>query len=174
MIAEFGSAHELVHACEKLRDAGYRKWDAHAPFPVHGMEAHMGIKRTILPVVSFFAAIGGVVAALAMQYWMNAVDYQFVVQGKDLWAWEAYIPITFELGILFCAFATLLGMLALNGLPRFHHPLFNSERFLSVSNDGLMIAVEADDEHFDPEATRVLLEQAGGTDVDLVEDPEDA
>lgn len=174
MLAVFATPADLVHGCEKLRDAGYKRWDAHSPFPVHGMEEHMGIKRTILPVISFFAAMTGVVAALAMQYFMNAVDYQFVVQGKDFWAWEAYVPITFELGILFCAFATLGGMLAMNGLPRFHHPLFNSEKFLESSDDCLIIAVEADDEQFDPDATRTLLEDAGGRDIELVEDPEDA
>ena len=105
-----------------------------------------------------------------MQSWMGAVDFQIVVQGKPYGAWEPFVPITFEMGVLFAAFTSLFGMLALNGLPRFNHPLFRSERFLSVSDDRYMIAVEADDPKFDPEQTRAFLESLGGTDIELIED----
>ena len=170
MIAEFADPPAVYHAAEKVRDAGYKRWDVHTPFPIHGMEEAMGIKRTVLPFFSFGAAMTGVLCALALQYFTNAIDYQFIVQGKDPMAWEAYIPVTFELGVLFCAFATLGSMLMLNGLPRFHHPLFNSDRFLKVSDDTFMLAIEADDKKFDPEATRALLESAGAVDIQLIED----
>ena len=153
-----------------IRDAGYKVWDVHAPFPIHGIEDAMGVRRTILPFLIGGGAITGVVAALAMQYFMNAIDYQFVVQGKDYWAWEPYIPITFELGVLLSAFAALFGMLMLNGLPRWTHPLFSSERFLETSQGRFMIVVEADDPSFDPDETRRLLEQTGGTGIALIED----
>lgn len=170
MVAEFTTPPDVYHAAEKIRDAGYKRWDVHTPFPIHGMEEAMGIKRTILPVLSFGAAITGVLCALGLQYFTNHIDYQFVVQGKNTADWEPLIPVTFELGVLLCAFATLGGMLMLNGLPRWHHPLFNSDRFLRTSDDRFMIAIEAEDKKFDPEATRALLESAGGVEIQLIED----
>lgn len=170
IVAEFDTPADVYHAAEKVRDAGYKKWDVHTPFPIHGMEEAMGVKRTILPLVSFGAAVSGVIGALLLQYYTNAWDYEFVVQGKNPRDWEAYIPVTFELGILLCAFATLFGMFALNGLPRFHHPLFSHERFLKTSDDRFMVAIEAEDEKFDPDATRALLESAGGNEIEIIED----
>jgi len=176
VVAEFTEAPAFFHAAERCRDAGYTKWDAYSPFPVHGMEEAMGIKRTKLPLMAFGAAVTGVAFALLMQYFMNSDifgtswNYAFIVQGKPPTAWEAYIPITFEFGVLFTAFTCLFGMLMLNGLPRFHHPLFNSERFLRVSNDRMIIAIEANDPAFDPDATRRLLEEAGGANIELIED----
>lgn len=167
--AEFSKTPEVVHAAEKVRDAGYTKWDVMTPFPIHGMEASMGIKRTILPALAAGAALTGVGGALAMQFWMNN-DYEMVVQGKPYLAWEPFTPITFELGILLTAFTCLFGMLALNGLPRFHHPLFSRERFLSVSDDKFFICIEASDPNFDPARTRELLESAGAERIELVED----
>lgn len=176
MVAEYSDAPTFYHAAEKCRDAGYTRWDAYSPFPVHGMEEAMGIKRTKLPLMAFGAAVGGVTLALCMQYFMNSTvfgtswSYAFVVQGKPPTAWEAYIPITFELGVLLTAFTCLFGMLMLNGLPRWNHPLFTSERFLRVSNDRMIIAIEADDPSFDPDATRRLLEASGGAHIELIED----
>lgn len=170
IVAEYATPADVYHAAEKVRDAGYKKWDVHTPFPIHGMEEAMGVKRTILPLIVAGAAFTGVGLGLLMQYWMTAIDYEIVVQGKPYGAWEPFVPIMFEMGVLPSAFAALFGMLALNGLPRFNHPLFNSERFLKVSDDRFMICIEATDKNFDPEATRALLEQAGGTEIDLIED----
>jgi hypothetical protein len=172
VLAEFSDPAAVYHAAEAVRDAGYKRWDVHSPYPVHGIEEAMGIRRTILPLFCFGAAMTGVLGALAMQYYMNHFDYQFIVQGKDTLAWEAYIPITFELGVLLTAFTALFGMLMLNGLPRWNHPVFNSERFLGASDDRLIIAIEADDKAFDPVATRELLERAGATHIELIEDDE--
>jgi hypothetical protein len=169
VLAHFTNPAAVIHACEKVRDAGYAKWDMHTPFPIHGMEKAMGIKRTPLPMV---AAIVGLTAAslgFTMQIWMNW-DFKMVVQGKPPQAWEPLIPITFELGILFTAFTTLIGMLAMNGLPRHHHPLFNSERFLKSSDDQFFIAIESADAKFDPTHTRELLRAAGAVTVELVEE----
>jgi hypothetical protein len=170
VIAEFADPPAFFHAAETCRDAGYSRWDTYSPFPVHGMEGAMGVKRTKLPLMAFGAAVAGVTSALLLQYFTNSWDYEFIVQGKPTDAWEAYVPVTFELGVLFTAFTCLFGMLMLNGLPRWHHPLFNAERFLKVSDDRLIIAIEAADPRFDPHATRRLLEQAGATHIELVED----
>jgi len=167
--AEFSKTPAVVKAAEQIRDAGYTKWDVMTPFPIHGMEESMGIKRTILPALAAGAALTGVGGALAMQLFMNN-DFEMVVQGKPYLAWEPLTPITFEIGILVTAFTCLFGMMALNGLPRFHHPLFSRERFLSVSDDRFFICIEAGDPNFDPARTRELLESVGAERIELVED----
>ncbi len=169
LMAEFKGPAETYHAAETIRDAGYRHWDVYSPFPIHGIDEAMGIKRTILPVLVACCGFTGAGLGFLMQWYMNN-DYNMVVQGKPFLAWEPWIPITFEIGILFSAFAALLGMLALNALPRWHHPLMCKERFLKVSDDRFVIAIEARDSKFDPEKTRELLRHAGATSIELVED----
>ncbi|MBY0112185.1 MAG: DUF3341 domain-containing protein [Phycisphaerales bacterium] len=169
VIAEFATPADVYHAAEKVRDAGYTKWDVYAPFPIHGIDEAMGQKRTVLPLISAAAAGAGVLGAILMQWWMSGVDYPIVVQGKPYAPWEPFVPITFELGVLFTAFATLIGMLALNGLPRHHHPLLKKERFLAVSDDAFAICIESGDDKFDPDQTRSMLERLGGKHIDLVE-----
>jgi hypothetical protein len=170
IMAEFATPADLYHAAEKVRDAGYTKWDTFSPFPVHGMEEAMGISRTKLPMMVACVGLTGAGLGMLMQWWMSSVDYQMLTQGKPFFSWQAYVPITFELGILFSAFTALIGMLALNGLPRWHHPLFTKERFLSSSDDKFFIAIEATDRSFDPDKARTLLEQAGASSIELVEE----
>lgn len=170
IMAEFATPADLYHAAEQVRDAGYTKWDTHTPFPIHGMEQAMGIKRTILPALVAVGGFTGVGLGFLMQYWMSWVDYPLVVQGKPGYAWQAFVPITFELGILFAAFTAIFGMLALNALPRWHHPLMKKERFLASSDDRFFVAIEAADPKFDPDATRALLEKAGATSIEIIEE----
>lgn len=170
IVAEFSETPVVYHAAEMVRDAGYSRWDVHSPFPVHGMEKAMGVKTTKLPLIALGAAGGGVAFAAFLQWITSDYLYPMVTQGKPYGAWQPFMPIMFELGILFTAFACLFGMLALNGLPRFHHPLFGHDRFLRVSNDRFVIAIEADDPNFDPAKTRALLEKAGGTHITIIEE----
>ena len=172
MLAQFETPADVYHAAEAMRDKGYKHWDVHAPFPIHGIEDAMGQKRTLLPFLIGGGAITGVTGAVAMQYFMNAIDYQFVVQGKNYWDWEAYVPITFELGVLLSAFAAITGMLALNGLPRFHHPLFQSERFLDSTNHKYFISIEARDPAFEPADSLAALKDAGATHIEVIEEAE--
>lgn len=169
LMAEFATPADLVHAAEKVRDAGYTRWDVYSPFPVHGMDEAMGNGLTRLPLVVGAIGLSGAGLGYLMQWWMTAVDYPLLVQGKPFSAWEPWTPITFECGILLTAFACLIAMLAFNRLPMWHHPLLRKERFLRVSDDRYVICIEAADPRFDPEQTRALLEKAGGKHLDLVE-----
>src|SRR5690606_34239305 len=141
-----------------------------SPFPVHGMEEAMGLNDSKVGLLAGVVGVTGAGLGFLLQYGVSNWLYETVVQGKASNAWEAYVPITFELGILSTAFAALLGMLMINGLPRWHHPLLAKERFLRVSDDRFMICVEARDPNFDPERTRALLHEAGATDIELVEE----
>ncbi|HUU82644.1 MAG TPA: DUF3341 domain-containing protein [Phycisphaerae bacterium] len=169
-LVEFETVEELLAGAEKVRDAGYTKWDCHTPFPVHGLNDAMGIRPTRLPWLVFGAGVTGAAVGLALQYWTNAVDYPLVISGKPLFSLPANIPVIFELTILFAAITAFVGMLALNNLPQWYHALFHQPRFRRVTADRFMISVEARDPKFDPAETRALLESLGGSDVELVED----
>ncbi len=167
-LVEFETVDDLLDAAERVRDAGYTCWDAHSPFPVHGLDGAMGIHKTKLPWVVFGAGASGTAAGLLLQWWTNAVDYPFVISGKPIFSLPANIPVAFETTILFAAFGALLGMLAFNGLPQLFHPLFTSAAFRRFSNDRFFISVEASDPRFDRVRTRALLESLGGSKVEEV------
>lgn len=170
VLAEFDDPVALIHAAERVRDAGFTRWDVYSPFPVHGMDAAMGLKQSKVTWIMGAAALAGFTSALLMQWWMGAVDFKIVTAGKPLFAWEQATPIMFEFSVLLAAFGAVLGMLALNGLPRWYHPLLKKERFLRVGDDRFCIAIESADPGFDESETRVLLENLGGRHVELVED----
>ncbi len=170
IMARFDDVVTVYHAAEKMRDAGFSKWDLHAPFPIHGIEEAMGSRRTLLPYIVLGACFAGIATAIGMQWWITAIDYPLVVQGKPFGAWEPFLMIIFELGVLFSAFAALFGMMALNGLPRWHHPLMLKDSFLDVTDDKFFVVVEATDPSFNPEQTSRFLREIGAAAVELVED----
>jgi hypothetical protein len=170
VLAEFESPADLFAACERVRDAGYTRWDAHSPFPVHGLDGAMGMARSKLPWIVLVLGLGGAAAGFALQTWVHLFAYPLTISGKPLFAWPAYVPITFELGVLGGALAAVFGMLGLNQLPRHHHPLFDSPRFARCSDDAFFISIEAADPLFDPQATSRLLLGLRASHVALVED----
>lgn len=168
LLAEFDTAPALVHAVTRVRDAGFRHWDVHTPFPVHGMDDAMGIRGTRLPFLVLGGGITGLGLATLMQWWMNAVDYPFLISGKPLFGLPANIPIMFELTVLFSAFATFFGMWGLNGMPKLYHPLFTSRRFRRATQDRFFIVIEARDPQFEAERTRAFLASLGSSAVEAV------
>lgn len=170
VLAEFATPGDLYHACEQIRDAGFRDWDAHSPFPVHGLEKAMGLPRSRLPWVVFFMAMLGASGGFALQWWTSTQGYPLIISGKPLFSWPAFIPVTFELGVLFGALGALFGMFYFNGLPRWNHPLFNSARFAKATDDGFFVSIEAGDRVFKLGETPDWLRSLGATHVELVED----
>jgi hypothetical protein len=167
-LAEFATPADLYHACEGVRDAGYTRWDAHAPFPIHGLERAMGLRASRLPWVVLVTALGGAVAGMGLQGWVATIAYPLVISGKPLFSWPAFIPITFELSVLGGAFGAVFGMFAFNQLPRLHHPLFASARFERATDDGFFLSIESWDPKFDPDRTTDLLRRLGAKEVELV------
>lgn len=170
LLAEFENPQILYTACEKVRDAGYKQWDAYTPFPVHGLDKAMGIPASKVPWVALGGALTGMCTAVMLQWYTSAVEYPLVISGKPLFSWPAFVPITFELSILFGAFGAVLGMLAINGLPKPYHPLFSSERFARVTDDKFFIAIEVGDEKFDAASTEAFLKEIGAVYVEMVAD----
>jgi hypothetical protein len=172
VLAQFATPADLYHAAEKVRDAGYAKWDTFAPFPVHGLDEAMGVKRTRLPLVVGLCGLSMAVIGLLFQTWVATEGYGTVVQAKPLGSWQTFIPVTFEFGVLGTAFSSLFGMLIANVLPRWHHPLFSSDRFLKVSDDAFFVAIEAGDPKFDAGQIRAMFTQMGAVNVELITDDE--
>jgi mono/diheme cytochrome c family protein len=171
ILAEYDTPDQLVGAAEKVRAAGFEKWDTYSPFPVHGIDAAMGIKMTILPWFTLIAGITGLVTAIVMQWWMNAYDYPWLVSGKPIWSIPANVPIMFELTVLFSAITTLVGMLMLNNLPHPSHPLDHVKRFARVTDDKFFLLVQAADGKFDEADTRALIDSTHPVAVeDVMED----
>jgi len=171
IVAEFDTPAEIVAAAGKLQGAGYRDYDAHTPFPIHGLDKAMKIKDSRLGWIVLAHGLVGGLGGLTMQWWMNGVDYQMLIGGKPYFAFQAFVPITFALTILLSAFGTVFGMLFLNGLPRWSHPLLAHPGFRRHSDDKFYLSVESDDPKFDATKTRALLEEIGGKRVALLEAP---
>jgi Protein of unknown function (DUF3341) len=129
MMAEFDSPTELVAAANRTTEAGYKKIDAYSPFPVEGLAEAIGFHHDLVPLVTLIGAIVGGLTGYLLQYWVSVISYPINVGGKPYHSWPAFIVVTFELTILFGGISAVLGMLALNGLPMPHHPVFNVKRF---------------------------------------------
>jgi len=175
VLAEYDTPGELIAAARKVRDAGYTEFDCYSPFPVHGIDEAMGIRRTILPVLIFCGGLTGTAGGLLLQWWCNAYNWPWNISGKPAWSIPANIPITFETTILLAVFTSFFGMWILNKLPQVWHPFFRNERFNHVTDDAFLLGVEARDRRFDTVATPKLLADAGAILVDNVHldpDPE--
>jgi hypothetical protein len=170
LIAEFTNAASVLHAAEKVRDAGFRKWDVFTPFPVHGMDKAMGLKNSKVGWFTFIGGVTGYTTGMLMIWFMNAFDYPIVVGGKPMFSPHSAFPPSYELTILFGAFGSLFGMLFLNRLPRLHHPLLKNKRFSQVTHDRFFIVVECDDPKYSEIETRNLLEAAGSPHIEVVEE----
>ena len=171
-LAEYETPDALAHAAAKVRDAGYEKWDCHSPYPVHGLDNAMGLPPTKLGYVSFVAGLTGLCLAVLMIHWMNNVDYPLIIGGKpaSMGSFASMLPIMFECTILLTGFGTLFGMLGLTKLPRHNHPIFESDRFVSATDDKFFISIEVEDAKFDTAKTRSLLESTHPSYLELVEE----
>lgn len=158
LMAEFENPTELVAATRRAYQEGYRKMDAYTPIPVEELAEALGFRHTRLPLVVLVGGILGGLLGYGLQYWVSAVAYPLNVGGRPLNSWPSFIPVTFEMTVLFAAAFAVLGMLALNGLPMPHHPVFNAPRFVMASRDRFFLCIEATDPRFDRAATRAFLE----------------
>lgn len=165
LVGYFDDPKGLYHACEALRDAGYKTFDAHTPFPVHGLEQAMGLKPSRLPWIVLACAFAGGFSALLMMIWMTVIDYPIVIGGKDHLTIPSYVPITFELTVLFSAFGCFFGMWGLNRLPKFFHPVMQHPSFHKATDDKFFLSVEATDPNYDSVRTRQLLEKLGANEL---------
>ncbi len=173
LLAEFSNPAELLAAAERLRDAGYRHFDCHSPFPIHGMDKAMGEKRSILAWIVGPIGFVALISMFLFEGWTSTIAYPIVISGKPFFSYQAYGVAAFAVMVLTSALITFLGMLAINKLPRFHHPVFHSDNFARVTDDGFFVSVEASDAQFDEKKTMDFLKSIGGSNIELLIDQED-
>ena len=169
VLAEFAGPTELFHAAEKMRDAGYKEFDCHSPFAIHGMDRAMGLERSMLGKVAFVIAMSAVAGMAFFVYWLS-YDYPLVISGKPIFSYVAYTPPVYAVGILTCAFVAVFGMMAFNKLPRPHHPLFSSENFARVTHDAFFVSVPSDDPQYDESKVKSFLTSIGGKNLEVLKD----
>jgi hypothetical protein len=159
LLAEFSEPNELIAAVRATSEAGYTRVDAYTPYPIEEVSEALHLKRSGLPLLVLIGGIIGGCAGFGLQYWAATIAYPLNIGGRPFNSWPAFIPITFETTVLVAAFFTVLGMLALNGLPMPYHPVFNVPRFALASRDRFFLCIEATDPKFDREGTRRFLER---------------
>ena len=180
-LAQYDNPHDVLHAAEHVRDAGFTKWDCLTPFPVHGMDTAMGMKKTPLPWIVLIAGLTGTTLACFLQWYVNTPllessalyilsPYPLVISGKPHWSLPPNIPVMFELTVLFASLAAFFGVWGLSRLPRYHHPVFNVARFRQVSDDKFFILIECSDPRFDPKTSRELLASTHPAAIEEVKD----
>jgi hypothetical protein len=149
LLAEFKTPEELLKATEETRRRGYTLYDAFTPFPIEGLDEAMGSPKNRVGLIALVGGITGAVTGLGMQWYANVIDYPINVAGKPFFSWPAFVPVTFELTVLFAALFGAFGMLAMNQLPKLYHPLFAVDEFSRASKDRFFICIQSIDPHFE-------------------------
>jgi len=184
LCAEYTDVTSVLEAAEKVRDAGYKYWDVHSPFPIHGIDHAMGIRPTILPWIVLTMGLTGCTFGLVMTAWINAwaitfpwpfnwvnfQGYQYFISGKPLWSLPANIPVIFECTILFSAYTAVFAMFLLNKLPMLYNPLFKSAKFRRATDDRFFIVIDAGDPNYNEQGTVDLLKSTRVASIETVED----
>jgi hypothetical protein len=170
LLAQYETTSSVYHACERVRDAGYSKWDANAPFAVHGLDRAMGVKPTILPWLVLAIGLVFSTFGLCFQIWVEAYAMPIIVGGKPLFSIPAFVPVWYETTVLTSCLTAFFGNWFLNGLPRMHHPAFKSKAFERSTDDKFFIMIEAKDPKFDLAQTGALLKDTGASLVEELED----
>lgn len=169
LVAVFDTAPAVYHAAETVRDAGYKCWDCITPFPIHGLDRAMGLRRSKVPRISLVGGVLGFATGMSMIWFTNAYDYPLIVGGKPYFSPMFAFPVSYELTILFTAFATIGGMFLVNRLPMHYHPVLKSDHIVRGLDDKFLVVIEARDPKFNLAATRALLEKAGGREITELE-----
>src|SRR5580700_4344122 len=175
IIAEFPSAAALYEAAERVRDAGFKFWDVHSPFPIHGMNKAMGLGKSPLGYIIFCGGALGFTTAVLLEYIPSSFLFPLIVHGKpvNFFTVPAFFPVMFELTVLFSAFTAFFGVFVLNRLPRFHHPLFAHRPFRRVTRDAFFLVIESVDPRFSETGTVEFLTEIGGKEATLIYDEND-
>jgi hypothetical protein len=180
LLAQYPDAAALSAAAVRVRDAGYKRWDCCTPYPIHGLDWAMGVRRTVLPWFVLAAGLAGCALALGMQWYVNSPhavnadagvfsSYPLVFGGKPYWSLPAHIPVAFELAVLFASLAAFFGLWGLTRLPRLYFPAFASRRFRKVTDDGFFLIIETKDKKFDLAETTALLSATGSSAIEEIE-----
>jgi hypothetical protein len=157
LMAEFDNPDDLLAAARRAHEVGYRRMDAFSPLPVEGLTDALGFHHGRLPLLVLLGGLAGCFGGFFLQYYPNVIGFPLNIGGRPYNSWPSFVPITFEMTVLGAALTTVLGMLALNGLPMPYHPVFNHPRFELATRDRFFLCIEARDAKFDLQRTKELL-----------------
>jgi mono/diheme cytochrome c family protein len=171
--ALFNTPDEIIHAAREVSKAGYTHFDVNTPYPIHGMDRSMGLKRSLVGFITTFLGFSGTAFILLFMFWTMSVDYPMVIGGKPLFSLPAFIPITFETTVLLGGVSTVIGLIAVfASLPYNNHPLHDTDYMRAVSGDKFGIVIEAKDPKFNESEIISLLEKLGSTKIHSINYPE--
>ena len=165
LLAEFETAEDLLRAARRAHAAGYRAMDAYSPFPIEGLTEALGWRTNAIPLIGFFGGLIGALTGIGMQYWIHVLALPINSGGRPLDSWPSFLPVTFELGVLFSALSMVAGLFVLNGHPEPYHPVFNVLEFARASRDRFFLCIDSHDRSFDRDATSQFLESLGARQV---------
>ena len=173
LTALFDTPDRIIDAVKKISSDGYKKFDVHTPYPLHGMDGAMKLKPSKLGYITLVFGLSGALFALLFMFWAMSIDYPMVIGGKPFFALPAFIPITFELTVLLATLSTVIGMLTFFfSFPSNNHPLIGSDYMRSVSADKFGISIEAEDEKFDDIQIRALFSKLGTIQIEEIYYPD--
>ncbi len=169
LMADFDEPDQLLAAAHRAYEEGYRKMDAYTPFPIEGLAEAIGFRRSMVAPIVLIGGVIGCLSGFFLQYYVAVIDYPLNIGGRPLNSWPSFIPITFELTVLFAALFAIFGMLALNRLPEPYHPVFNAPGFAMATRNRFFLCIESDDTKFDRVRTREFLQGLQAREVTEVE-----
>ena len=169
VMAEFDTPTALVRAAKRTYEAGYRNIDTFSPFPIEESWEAIGHHDRRLSFIVLAGGLTGLMTGIGLQEWVHTLAYPLNIGGKPLNSWPMFVPVAFELTILFAALSAVLGMIILNGLPQPYHPVFNVPRFEHASQDKFFLLVESSDPKFDRTGTVDFLKGLDPSEVNEVE-----
>jgi hypothetical protein len=169
-LAEFTTPEALRDCARRAHREGFEKMDAYSPFPIEGLAEELGQHHSPMPAIVLTGGLIGGLGGAFMQWGSSVLSYPLNIGGRPLNSWPSFVVITFELTILFAGIFGVFGMLAVNGLPKPHHALFNEPQFDRVTQDRFFLCISADDPKFDRERTWRFLESTNPEGVYAIHD----
>lgn len=158
VLAEYKTGDEMAHAVEKAVAAGYTHLDGYSPYPVGEAADALKFPKSEMGPIMFIGGLTGVCAGFIMQYWANTWGYSLNIGGRPYFSWPSFVPVTFEMMVLTTALSGFFGLLAICGLPRYNHPLFNSVAFDRATRDRFFVCIEATDPKYNKDEVTALLQ----------------
>lgn len=168
LMAEFDTPTEIVAAAQRTSAAGYKRIDAYSPFPIEELAEAIGFHKNGVPIITLVGGILGMCGGFMLQWWVNTISYPVNIGGRPPNSWPAFIPVTFEMTILFAGLSAVFGMLVLNGLPMPYHPVFNVPRFELVTRDKFFLVIFSSDPRYDMTETWTFLQSLGAKSISEV------
>lgn len=161
ILGHFEDPDDLMHGIDKLQENNVSIYDVYTPMPIHGIEDKLGLKRSRLPIVAFCCGITGTITAFTMIYYMLVSDWPNNIGGKPAFAFPDFIPVMFEMTVLFCAFGMAIAFFYSSHLFPGRAPRVMDFR---ATDDRFVVAIDAQLNPY-PDKIDDILKEAGAVEI---------